>query len=300
MSLQPSLRRRQASRQSVRLSQPAPWMAAMGMKFLSFNNNGSSMSASATANTPGAWVQYIANNVIASTDIIHCLHIQAIGNNQAAGSDNSMLLDIGKGAAGSEVIVAQDIAVGGLWNSGGAGPTLHIPLRIEGATRVAMRVRAAVGSRVMTVQNIFASGASDVSPFADRLPVSLDTLGTSTATSTGTAMTGSSGTWTQIAASTTRDYQSLIVVPSGPASGSGLTQTQFRLDLGIGAAGAETTVAYYSGFYQSTGIIFPHAFAAPASVYGGFVPAGTRIAVSHNLAANPERVCACVIGVPYV
>jgi hypothetical protein len=257
------------------------------------------MTASATAHTPGAWVQYIANNAIAATDTIHALHIQTVGNNQASGADNSMLLDIATGASGSESVVAQNIAVGGAWNTGGAGAFLHIPIRIAGATRVAMRVRAAVGSRVLTMNNLVASGAPDLLPFVYRLPTTLDTIGTSTATSAGTAMTGASGTWTQITSSTTADYQSLIVVPSGPANTTGAPSTQFRLDLGLGAAGSESVVAFYSGSYASAGFVFPLYLTATSAIYSGFVPAGTRIAVRHNLAANPERVCACVIGVPY-
>jgi hypothetical protein len=300
MSSSPSFRRRRISNQSTRLLQPFPWSSNLGAKFLNYNNVGNSMTASATPNTPGAWVQYIANNVISATDTIQSLHIQAIGNNQAANTDNSMLLDIAKGAAGSEVIIAQNIAVGGAWNTSSAGPFFHLPIRIEGATRVAMRVRAAVGSRVLTMQNLVASGAPDKSPFADRLPTSVDTLGTSTATSTGTVMTGASGTWTEITASTTKDYQSLIVIPSGPANITGAVQTQYRLDLGIGASGSESVISFYNGSYAGNGFIFTLPISGITAIYSGFVPAGTRIAVRHNLAANPERLCACVIGVPYV
>ena len=272
----------------------------MGSKFLLFNNAGFSMTASATANTPGAWVQYITAANIAATDTIHSLHIQAVGNNQVAGADNSMLLDIGKGAAGSEVIVAEDIAVGGAANSGGAGPTLHIPVRIEGATRVALRVRAATGSRVLTMQQISAFGSSVLQPFADRLPLALDVIGSSKATSTGTAMAGASGAWTEIISATTRDYQALVIVPSLVGGFTGAATTTVNLDIGIGASGQEALLAHSMGFYNANGVLFPYGLLAPNTIYGGFVPAGTRIAVRHNLAANPGRVGACVIGVPYV
>jgi len=299
MALQPSLRRRRVSQQSVRLSQPSPWASNLGMRLLSFNQNGSSMTASATANTPGAWVQYFANNAIASTDTIHAIHIQGVGNNQANTADNSMLLDIGKGAAGSEVIVAENIAVGGALNSGGFGPLFTIPVRIEGATRIAMRVRAATGSRILTIPTIIASAAPAPAPWADRLPLTVDVIGTSTTTSAGTAMSGSSGTWVQITASTTKDYQALIVIPSGPGNASAAASVSFRLDLGIGASGSEQAVAYYNGVVNTTTGVGMNNLAPTTNTYGGFVPAGTRIAVRHNLAANPERLCACVIGVPY-
>lgn len=300
MAFQPSLRRRRLSGQSARLSQPAPWSAGVGASALVLNQNGSAITASATANTPGAWVQFIANNAIAAADTINSLHIQAIGNNQVNGTDNSFMIDIGTGAAGSEVVVAEGIAVGPGANSGGAGANLQIPIRIPGATRVAMRARAAVGSRIFVVPNLLASGAGAVSPFADRLPLTLDTIGSNPATSSGTAMTGASGTWTELTASTTKDYQALVLVPSGPGNFTGATTTQFRLDLGIGAAGAEQAVAYCNAFYNANGVVFPNIMTSATAIYGGFIPAGTRISVRHNQAANPSRVCACVIGVPYV
>jgi len=298
MAVQPSLRRRRLSNQSARLAQPFAWPANAGVQPLNFNNNGSSMTASATANTPGAWVQYIASNAIASTDTICAIHILGTGNNQTAGTDNSMLLDIGTGAAGSEVIVAQNIAIGGLANSSGFGPLFTVPVRIAGATRVACRVRAATGSRVLTMTQIWASTTAATAPFADRLPTSVDVLGTSDSTSSGTAMSGSSGSWTQIAASTSKDYQALVLVPSGP--GSAVTAGGiFRLDLGIGASGSEQAVAYYYVLMNGNSWVGMFSLSLATNTYGGFVPAGTRIAVRHNAASSPERLTACVIGVPY-
>lgn len=299
MPIQPSLRRRRISSQTARLSQPLAWPASFGLQPLLLNNTGSSMTASATANTAGAFVQYIASNAIAATDTISALHIQGTGNNQSNTADNSMLLDIATGASGAEVIIAEGIAVGGLQNSAGFGPLFTLPILIPGATRVACRVRAATGSRVLTMTQLWASGSTSRNPFADRLPTSVDVLGTNSATSTGTAMSGGSGTWTQIVASTSRDYQALLVVPSGPFSGA-TTAVSWRLDLGVGAAGAEVPLAYYRGNISSTGAVGIAGQSASTLLAGGFFPAGTRIAVRHDLASNPERLCACVIGVPYV
>ena len=257
------------------------------------------MTASATANTPGAWREYIASNAISASDFISCLHLQAVGNNQVAGTDNSMLLDIGKGAAGSEEIVAEGIAVGGAANSGGAGPTIHLPVKIPGATRVAMRVRAATGGRVLTLQQLLASGQIQTSAFAEQLPAVVDVLGTSPSTSAGTAMAGASGSWTQITAGTAKEYQAIIVIPSGPASSGVAGTTNFTLTLGTGQAGQETELSYCTGFYNTTGSLFPLQMSMISAVYGGLVPVGTRIAVRHNLSANPERVTACVIGIPF-
>lgn len=275
------------------------WANGIGSRFLSQNNNGASITASSTANTPGAWVQYIANNTISASDTIHCLHIQAIGNNQVAGADNSSLIDIGIGAAGSEVIIAEGIAVGGGANSAGAGPHIHLPVRIPGATRVALRHRAAVGSRVLTVQQVVASAPLAGTPFAFQLPTAVDVIGTDAATSQGTGMSGSSGSWTQILAATTRAYQALVLVPSVSGGFTGGSALSYLLELGIGAAGQEAAVAYSIGTMNGSGSLFPLYLAAPNTIYGANVPAGTRISVRHNAPSNPERLAACVIGVPY-
>jgi hypothetical protein len=244
-------------------------------------------------------VQCIANNAISAGETIQALHILAIGSNQVAGADNSMLIDIGKGGAGSEVIVVQDIAVGGAANSGGAGPSLHIPVRIEGATRVAIRARAAVASRALTVQQFVASGQHSAIPFAYPLPTALDTIGSTQADSRGTAMAGSSGSWTEITAATSRNYQAIVIVPSISGGFTGASNTSWTLELGIGAAGQELVVGYCSGIYNANGVILPYGLVSPNTIYGGYVAAGTRIAVRHNQAANPERLAACVMGVPY-
>jgi hypothetical protein len=275
------------------------WANGIGSRFLVLNNTGLSITASATANTPGAWVQYIANNAISASDTIQALHIQAIGNNQVSGADNSALIDIGVGAAGSEVIIAEGIAVGGAANSGGAGPHMHIPVRIPGATRVALRTRAAVGSRIITVQQVVASGPLSGVPFAFPLPTALDVIGTSATTSRGTSMSGASGTWTEILSATSRAYQALAIVPSVSGGFTGGTSLTYLLELGIGAAGQEAAVAYSVGTLSANGIIFPLPVAAPNTIYGANVPVGTRIAVRHNAPSNPERLAACVIGVPY-
>lgn len=302
MSFQQSLCRRRVAGQSMRLSQPSIWADGLTFRHLALNNAGNTFSGSATLNAPGAWGTLFASNAIAATDTVLSLQIQGFGAFGAnVGDNNSMLLDIAKGAAGSEVIVAQDIAIGGLLNSGDFGPALNIPVRIEGATRIAIRTRAAATGRNLCVTFAVASGASGVPSYFERLPVSVDTIGTSQSTSAGTAMTGASGTWTQITSSTTKDYQAIIVVPSGPGGSTGQTQVNSaRLDLGIGPAGSERDVAFAMFLLHSTWGVRSYATNFYTSIYGGFVPAGTRIAVRHNLASNPQTACACVIGVPYV
>lgn len=275
------------------------YLARLGMKFLAVSNPGA-MTSSATVNEPGAWVQALSNAAISASDTIVCLCIRCIGNNQGTGVDASALMDVGIGAAGSEVVIAPDIAVGGGANTTGAGTNFALPIKIPGATRIAIRFRCAQASRTYIIQQVVFSGEIEDSKFADQLPTSVDTLGTSTATSSGTAMSGASGTWVEITSSTTKEYQALAVIPSGPQDTTGGPATTiFTLQLGIGASGSEKVLAHAGGFMNANGVVFPRDSNLATATFGGLIPAGTRIAVRHDLASDPGRVAACVIGVPF-
>jgi hypothetical protein len=275
------------------------YLARLGMKFLSFNNAGSSITSGASANTAGAWVQVLANNVVSAGDTIVCMNIRCIGNNQVNGNDNSVLMDVGIGASGSETVVASGIAVGGGVNSAGTGCNFAFPVKIPGATRVALRIQCAQATRVYTLQQMVFSGQIADSKFADQLPTSVDVLGTDAATSAGTAMSGASGTWVEITPSTSKEYQALALIPSGPQDTTGGAAATVSLDLGIGAAGSEQVIAHAGCLLNVNGVIFPFDSNNTHSLFGGLIPAGTRIAVRHNQAASPGRVAACVIGVPF-
>jgi len=112
-------------------------------------------------------------------------------------------------------------------------------------------------------------------------------------------MSGASGTWTQVLAATSRAYQALVIVPSVAGGFTGGTALTYLLELGVGADGQESAVAFSVGTLNANGVVFPLPVAAGNTIYGANVPAGTRISVRHNAPTNPERLAACVIGVPY-
>lgn len=284
-----SARRRLVSAQSARLSQPLFWGDGLNLRFLAGSTN-VTVTASATTHTVGSWTQIIADT--ATTETAGLLMFFA-NSTTAAATDTGMLLDIGTGAAASEVVRVQSLAI-----SQQAVCHTAIPIRIPGSTRVAARIQSSVTSR--TLSGGFALFAT---PFADRLPLALDVMGTNTATSVGTAMSGASGTWVEITASTANDYQALVLVPSLSDTNSG-GNVNVRYELGIGASGSEVAVASAQFLYTTTPAVGATNTASIApglgGVYGGFVPAGTRVSVRHNIAANPGRLDACVIGVPYV
>ena len=296
--ISPSLARRNAAQHTLRGVQPRGWLDGFSLRPLAVLNTGAD-ATSASAHTPGSWVQLFAAAATNSTDTVAALWLQFGMTNSGAAADNSFLADIATGASGAESPIVSDVALGGITSSGGR--QIVLPVRVAGNTRIAYRVRPATANRNVRLANTaVTSAALMTAPFAGRLPTTLDTLGTSTATSSGTACSGSSGTYTQITAATARDYQALILVPSGPGNGTAVTAGQARLDLAIGASGSEVVVASARVILQVTnGLHLPLA-ASSVAMFAAHVPAGARLAISHSLAATPEVLCGCVIGVPYV
>lgn len=280
---------REFSLRTSRSGMTSPWSDGLSLRWLAGTATNVTVTASSTANTVGTWVQLLADT--ATTETAALLLFFAT-NTTASATDTGILCDIGTGASGSEVVRVPSLAI-----SQQSAIHTAIPLRIPGSTRVAARIQSAVASRTASLQ-----AALLTSPFFDRLPLSVDVLGTSTATSVGTAMSGASGTWVELAASTSKDYQALVIVPSVSDANSGANAI-VRYDLGVGASGSEVPVATTSWLYTTTPAVAVASGQNPpglGGVFGGFVGSGSRICVRHNIGANPGRVDACVIGVPYV
>lgn len=269
-----------ASRNRLRNTLAPEWFSSLSIGGILASVE-TTLTASATANTPGAWLQLFSTSATAETT--GCLAILASGT-AAANTSTGMLLDIATGASGSEVVVAQGISVSQ------SSCCVLMPIRIAPSTRVAARIQSSVASR----QGFFyISLLKTVNP--SLLASSVDVLGTNASTSVGTTMTGSSGTWVEITASTSRDYQAAVLVPSS-SSTTGLNG-RFNLDIGVGAAGSE--VAFGSVRPVSASSAQISNWNVVLSAFGRHIPAGSRLAVRHNLASGPSQVDACIVGVPY-
>lgn len=285
----PNYSLREYSLRTFRGASPRPYPEGLNLRFLAGASNATT-TASGTAHTLGSWTQLLSDN--ATTEVAGLLLFYANATTASA-TDTGMLVDIGTGAAGSEVVRVSALAI-----SQQVACHTAIPIRIPGSTRIAARIQSSVASRTLA-----GNCALFATPFSDALPASVDVLGTNTATSVGTAMSGASGTWVEILAATTKDYQALVLVPSLSDANSG-GNVVVRYELGIGASGSEVAVANAQFLYNTTPAVAATNIAGMApglgGIYGGFVPSGTRIAVRHNIASNPGRLDACVIGVPYV
>jgi hypothetical protein len=242
---------------------------------------GINVTTGSTAHTKGSWQQLIASTSADSSSLF--LRLDGVG---ASATNTATLLDIGIGASGSETVIIPDIAVGGAINS----LLFEIPFQIPSGTRLAARAQSAATSRAFRCDPfLYDRGDYAVAP------TSVDVITTDPATSKGIEFAGSSGTWVEAIASTTRAYRGVTLVPS-VHNDDIATIGGTSIDVGVGAAGNE--IAFGTGRYDFLNSEVVRSQFAPFSLFGRNIPAGSRLAVRHNIAANPDKYGFCLIGIP--
>jgi len=244
------------------------------------------VTANASANTKGNWTQLIASS--SGNTSFTCFSAAGIG---AATTNTATLLDIGTGASGSETTIIADVAVGAAGSAGqGVNIVGGVPLKIASGTRISARIQSVVaGGKTASISAFL----MDLGNY-DTAPTSVDVIGADTANSKGISFSGASGSWNEAIASTSRAYRAVCCVLSSHNNDiAGITITW---DVGIGASGSE--IAFGNG-RASTGASEVMSTATPYNyLFGRKIPAGSRLAVRHNIAANPDRYGFTLIGVP--
>jgi hypothetical protein len=248
------------------------------------------ITADTSAHTKGAWTQLVAST---SSDASMLVCVAAsIGSTSV---DTASLIDIGFGASGSETGVASNIAVGGAGTAAGAlriGALFAIPLQIPSGTRISARLQSVVtGGKTAAFQ----AYVIDTGDYATA-PTSVDVIGTSTATSKGTEFSGSSGTWNEVIASTAQAYRAVGIVISTHSTNTNSVGGIREYSVGIGASGSEVafgTIRHEVGTAENASLMPPY-----SQLFGRNIPAGSRLAVQHNIAATPETVGVTLIGIP--
>ena len=274
---------------STALFADKPWFYDInGVSITGANTGNAVVTASATAHAKGSWTQLIASTSGQSNFFI-CL-LQSVF---VAGTDTATLLDIGIGASGSETAIASNIAIGGANNI-----NIVLPVNIPSGTRIAARIQGVRSSQTLSINaNTFTANISGSA--ASLFPSSVDVLGTDSSTSTGTAMSGASGTWVEIIASTGDDYMGFAVIPSvSDTDTANLTDARFTL--GVGASGSEVAIGEMSFAVNTSETVSARSIANALPFYGREVAAGSRLAIRHNISANPSKYDACIIAVPKV
>jgi hypothetical protein len=243
------------------------------------------LTANATPNTKGSWSQIIGSS--SGNASLICFLVTSINS---LATNTATLLDIGIGASGSETVIIGDVAVGASGSTGqGNNNTFWIPFKIPSGTRISARIQSVVGSR-------FASASAFIMDLGnyDTAPTSVDVIGADTANSKGISFSGASGSWTEAVASTSRSYRAVCCVLS--SHNSDIASITLSWDVGIGASGSE--VAFGSGRASVSNTEVISNSAPYNSLFGRKIPAGSRLAVRHNIAANPDRYGFTLIGIP--
>lgn len=245
------------------------------------------VTASASANTKGSWVELVAATTAPATWLV--LSFYQVTNPSAV--DSSTLMDIGFGAGGAEVVRLANVPVGYLGTSTANARTIAVPLYVPVGTRIAARVQSATGSRVTGVSaEVFAS--RDL-----MAPTTIDTIGANTTSSVGVTLATSSA-WTEIVAATTQPYRMLIFLASpGGTSGVG-SDTGVAIAGGVGASGSETQLTTWTVQTSSSEVMnVQSSWFSNLGIATGHFPAGTRVAMKQSTTRTYWN--GIVLGVPY-
>jgi hypothetical protein len=246
------------------------------------------VTADTAAHTKGSWAQLIASTP-SNASIVRI----AISSVSTTGAETSTLLDLATGASGSEVAFASNIAIGGTLNT-----NLDIPLQIPSGTRIAARIQSVVtGGKTATVSATLINDGNYTTA-----PTSVDVINAGdTATSKGTAFAGASGTWVQAVSSTTRAYRAIVMAFASQTNNSAATASTVAgqgWEVGVGSAGNEVSFGNFR-FSTTANENFQANYPTTAfAIAGRSIPSGSRLAVKHPIAANPDRYGFCLIGIP--
>jgi hypothetical protein len=243
------------------------------------------VTANSSAHTKGAW-----SELIASTSA-NVSYIVIDADASTVNTDTATLIDIGAGASGAETALISNVAIGGAERSATrASFGFGVPIKIASGTRLSARIQSVVtgGKTASIIVRTF-----DMGDYANA-PTSVDVIGTSTATSEGTPMSGSSGTWVQVTASTARSYKAVVVVPSASSSNMGNIAVEYVL--GTGASGSEVEIGRATAHYTGNEEAGTTTFYPP--IVGTAITSGTRLAVKHDIATGPGSYDITLIGIP--
>jgi hypothetical protein len=244
------------------------------------------VTADNTAHVKGGWQELIASTSADASYVV----IDA-GGVFTSGADTATLLDLGTGSSTNETALISDVAIGSAARQANrASLCFGVPIKIASGTRLSARIQSVVsGGKTATIQ-VYTFNMGDYAA----APTSVDVIGTSTATSAGTAMSGSSGNWVQIKDSTTRAYRGVVVVPS--ASSASLGDIIIEYKLGTGASLAEVEVGRAFAHYSNVETAGNGVTLLP--VLAQNIPSGTRLSIQHNIASSPGSYDVTLIGIP--
>jgi hypothetical protein len=252
------------------------------------SDNSNTVTASSTAHTKGAWTQLVASSSFNASSLFVAVHSVATN-----ATNTATLLDIGFGTSGSEQAVVENVGVGGAFTGSFAAGnfiTYEVPLQIPSGTRISARIQSVVSGGKTALVACYLINRGDYA----LAPTSVDVLGSNITNSQAASLSGSSGTFAEIVASTTRNYRAIAVIPS--IHSNDVANLPAVFNVAVGASGNEEEFGQVETRIQNQE--YTHIMPPYTTLFGRNIPAGSRLSVKHNIAANPDRCGVTLIGIP--
>jgi hypothetical protein len=242
------------------------------------------LTAHADAHTKGDYTELVAS----TSDDVTMVRI-TFGSVSGTGASTGVLVDLATGSAASEDVKAANLNAGfvpAITATGtNAGSSYWLPLAIPSGTRIAARCQAETGLDTVDVMIQTFSGSNQTA-------TAIDTIGAVTASSRGTNVTGGNnaeGNWTEIEDSTAETYTGLLW-GFGGAGNSSMTGGGRLVDIGTGAAAAETAIISNLAISTTSAEALMPPLALP--IYGVSIASGTRLSarVQNNAGTNATDI----------
>lgn len=236
------------------------------------------MTADATANVKGAWVEVLSDTVVTS-DLVW-LDVWVSWNNISATARNCSF-DIGVDEAGgtSYTVVVPDLcSTEAALHTLAGGIRYAIPINIKAGSAIAARMQASNGGGTCGIaMRGFGRPRGGVPPYAGKYATA---FGFTAASTTGTAVTSgttSEGAWTALATSISRAHQWWMLGMSCTSTAT-TSGNRYHVDLAFGDASNKHIII------EDWPWIIPDAnetLASPGHMFGQFrnVPAGANLYV---------------------
>lgn len=248
---------------------------------------GITVTTSATVNTKGSWVELIASTSADYTFIELVLSDVSTVERQFA-------VDIGVGAAASESAVISNLTCAF------AGAPLvdfnvRIPIAIAAGSRISIRAQCGTaGAHTLTAQLSGYGGghAGEIAPTSVTALVAL--TGSSTVLVDPGASANTFGSWTELVASTSADYDGIIICTNDRA-GSGSGEARRQVQIATGATSSEVVI--FDKYHMKDGFnMFTSQYYGP---YYLSIPSGTRLsarAKCDSTTANDRALYVNIMG----
>lgn len=248
---------------------------------------GTTVTTGGVAHTKSGWTEVFSSTNFEVTE----LDILVVATSTTA-TQSDALLDIGIGAAASEVVLIPNILAG--WRqtltSAISSTGMRFPITIPSGTRVAIRAQSLITSQAVNVVIVARGGASLP---ATGLYAGVDAIGIVTASSQGTSHTagnsGSFSAWTSFGSATTRDYRAILMLVQGSLADTTMNNAVYEFQWGV-----SSTTHGSAMFATSTSETVWGPF--PNQPTRQFVPSGSQLQVRGKCSATAEALDLALYG----